>query len=364
MKFLFITREGRREPGARSRCYGLSDQLAQKGLAAGVFSFSDNLGAKSGKDEIDFTGLQKINYIYKGYKALCRENNNTIFIVNRFNYHTLSCWLASKTKGIPFIFDMDDWEAKEEIDSYLGLFPKSKAAILTGLFAKKSKFCIAGSLYLKDYLSQFKKEVYYLPTGVDVNKFKPSLHKEKKELTFSWHGSINRIEIIGYIKFIIECFLAVYKKYPSIKLFIAGEGMFKKQLQQLIGSYACENLAYKGWILPQDMAGYLDSVDVGLVPLLDKTRFNLSKSPVKLLEYMAKGLPAVCSNIGEAASIITDGENSFLADSKEEFIEKMQVLIEDSALRLRMGRRAREAVVEKYSLEVLGRRLYTILKEL
>jgi len=49
--------------------------------------------------------------------------------------------------------------------------------------------------------------------------------------------------------------------------------------------------------------------------------------------------------------------------SKEEFIEKMQKLIEDSDMRRNMGKKGRQTVEKDYSLKVLGKQLYEILRK-
>ena len=50
--------------------------------------------------------------------------------------------------------------------------------------------------------------------------------------------------------------------------------------------------------------------------------------------------------------------------TKEEFIKRMQELIKDPVLRIRMGRKARQTIEEGYSLRVLGRRLYKIVTQI
>jgi len=360
MKFIFTTRESYQEPGARIRCYNFSERLRRKGINASVFSFVEQLGAKSGKDETDFRLRDKLRCVYGGVRAVSKKTNENVFIVNRFNYHAIPVWLVSQIKKIPFIFDMDDWEAREDIGfRFSGFILKSKAEYLTRLFAGGSLFCIAASLYLKDYLSQFNKKVYYLPTGVDIEKFALQSYKEKKDFIFSWHGSVNRIEVIDYIQFIIECFLAVQKKYPLIKLFIAGDGIFGRQLERLIAKYNCRQIVHNK-INHEDVPQYLNGVDAGLVPLLDKTHFNLSKSPVKLFEYMAKAKPVIASSVGEANSIIKNGNNGLLASGRNQFISSMEKLINNPDLVKNMGINAHKTVKNNYSLNVLAERLYGI----
>ena len=360
MKLIFITRESYKEPGARTRCYDFSLKLNKKGLNTEVFSFADKLGAKSGKDDVKFAFKEKLEYMYKAYKFLSKEADNSVFIVNRFNYHTIPVWIISFFRKIPFIFDMDDWEAREDI-GINNLFPKSKAEMLTRLFAKNSLFCIAASKYLEDYLSQYNSKVYYIPTGVDLNIFYPSDRREKTNFVFSWHGSLNRKEIVEYIQFIMDCFLVLYPKYMFIRLYIAGDGIFKKELEILIKKYNCEAIVYGGNITHENIPAYLDKIDVGLVPLLDATKFNLSKSPVKLFEYMAKTKPVIVSPTGEAKHIIQNEYNGLLALNKDDFISCMDKLITDSSLCSYLGVNARKTIKEKYSLDVLGETLYKIL---
>ncbi len=362
--FIFITREGRKDPGARARSWGFSEQLNEKGFRSSVVSFVENLGAKSGGEDANFTLLEKIIYAFKGYKFLLKKANNPIFIINRFNYHTIPVWILSKIKKIPFIFDMDDWEAREDISNYFGVFPRSKAEYLTRKLASESICCIAASNYLKDYLSKQNKKVYYLPSGVDIKEFYPSFSaEEKKKMVFSWHGTLNRIEILDYIKFIIDCFLVLYRKYPFIKLFIAGEGTFDGQLAMMIEKYRCNGIVYQRWIKPENISEYLDEVDVGLVPLFDTTKFNLSKSPVKLFEYMAKGKPVIASAVGEANFIIQSGYSGLLSYNKEEFLSNMELMISDRNLAKTIGINGLEVVRKKYSLNLAGDKLYSIIAD-
>ena len=66
--FIFITRESRRDPGARIRCFGFSDKLKKKGLDSSVFSFVDKAGAKSGRDESNFVLKDKLRCMLSGYR--------------------------------------------------------------------------------------------------------------------------------------------------------------------------------------------------------------------------------------------------------------------------------------------------------
>ena len=95
---------------------------------------------------------------------------------------------------------------------------------------------------------------------------------------------------------------------------------------------------------------------IGVMPLSD-TEWSRGKCGLKLLQYMALGLPAVASPIGVNREIISDGANGFLASTKEEWHATLIRLCQDSELRIRIGQAARKTVESEYSLSVWGPRL-------
>ena len=364
MKIIFITREGYSLPGARVRCYNFARILKQYGVSTEVLSFADNLGAKYGEKELEMSYLDKIKYNVKAFKMLLRKERDSIFFIQRLNYHALAPFLASLLKGNKIIFDCDDWNIRENPVCYLGFFPSSKMEFLTRKIAQYADKCIVASLFLKDYLCRFNKKTYYIPTGVDTDVFKPqNNHRDASRITFSWIGTVYHKEMQENIKFILDCFLVLAGKHRNIFLNLAGGGRYFCEANTYINSLWCKDrIIVNDWILPDEIPKYLSCIDIGLLPLIQHTKFNKSKSATKLFEYMAMGRPTVSSNIGESTHIIRDGDNGYLAGSKEEFIEKMEKLIDNPVLCTYMGNKARESIEENYSLKVLGKQLSDILR--
>ena len=65
---------------------------------------------------------------------------------------------------------------------------------------------------------------------------------------------------------------------------------------------------------------------------------------------MAAGIPTVMSPVGVNREIIQDGENGFMAESTEEWVEKLSQLIESVELRKKFSINGRRTVEEKYSV--------------
>jgi len=252
---------------------------------------------------------------------------------------------------------------RENPKYYAGFYPSSKAHYFTRQIARRSIFCIASSRFLEEFLLKFNKTVYYIPSGVDTELFKPSLNGPSEDkIVFSWIGTFHKKEYIENIEFALDCFSLLRERYSHTYFEIMGDGIYRNDLEKIINQYDDQHILLKGWIDPDRVPEYLDTIHIGLLPVVSDTKFNQAKSPTKLFEYMAMAKPTVSSNIGEARYIIKDGENGFLAKTREEFAEKMQRLIEDSKLRQRLGENACQTVEKNYSLKVLGRELYEILK--
>lgn len=367
MKIIFITREGYNLSGARVRCYNFARELKKYGIDTEVFSFADNLGAKYGEKELEMSNIDKLKYNLAAFKILLKKEKGSIFFMQRLNYHTLAPFLVALWMRNRFIFDCDDWNIRENPFYYLGFMPSSKMEFLTRQIAKYADICIAASVFLKDYLCKFNKKIYYIPTGVDTEIFRPKENfiGDDGKITLCWIGTAYHEDMYINLKFIIDSFNFVATRYKNIYLKLAGEGKyFEKIKEQIEKSLWNDRISVNEWIHPDKMPDYLDSIDIGLLPLMQANKFNKAKSPTKIFEYMAMAKPTVSSYIGETTHIIKDGDNGFLAETKKEFIEKMQRLIEEPGLRRQIGEKARQTVEMNYSLKFLGRQLYEILNQI
>ncbi len=91
--------------------------------------------------------------------------------------------------------------------------------------------------------------------------------------------------------------------------------------------------------------------------------WSRGKCGFKAIQCMACGVPVVAAAVGVNREIITDGVDSFLASTPQEWIDKLGRLLSDPELRTRMAAAGRRTIEERYSLKVTAPRLARILQE-
>jgi glycosyltransferase involved in cell wall biosynthesis len=111
--------------------------------------------------------------------------------------------------------------------------------------------------------------------------------------------------------------------------------------------------------------------DIGIIPV--DTQFdrlaqqNVSawqvKSENRLTMKMALGLPVICSPVPSYDNVIVQGENGYIAQTREAWIQYMEEL-RIPEKRESIGRKARESVIHRYSKEEQARKLIEVLNSL
>ena len=87
-----------------------------------------------------------------------------------------------------------------------------------------------------------------------------------------------------------------------------------------------------------------------LMPL-KRDAWSEGKCGFKLIQYLASGIPAIADPIGVNSIIIDDGVNGFLCDNKEEWKEKLKLLLTDPSMRKSFGKNGRMRIEENYSVQ-------------
>ncbi|MFH1574842.1 MAG: glycosyltransferase family 4 protein, partial [Acidobacteriota bacterium] len=99
-----------------------------------------------------------------------------------------------------------------------------------------------------------------------------------------------------------------------------------------------------------------------IMPLPDKP-WERGKCGLKLIQYMAAGLPVIASPVGANTEIVDDGVEGFLADDENAWYRSLSLLADDPDLRHRMGSAGRFKVEARFTIDAVLPRLSRIIRE-
>src|SRR3989442_3203906 len=99
----------------------------------------------------------------------------------------------------------------------------------------------------------------------------------------------------------------------------------------------------------EDEASDLAAADIGISWVPDDA-WSRGKCGLKVLQYMAAGLPVVANPVGVQAEMVRHGESGFLASTRQEWVEAVTRLAHDADLRRRMGAAGQRRVEADFSV--------------
>lgn len=256
-------------------------------------------------------------------------------------------------------------------EDYLKYFLKGKvikkgmAAKLTALLLNTFDGIIAPTCKVKDALESYgiHKDIYIVPTGIDLSKFRISLTDEEKERILKKLGIESNKKLMAYvgriaeeknIEEVITLFGEVLKKVPDAKLLIVGGGPYVKNLRKTAKEAGIEDSVYfSGMVKPEEVYKYYKVARFFVTASTSETQ------GLTYIEALSCGCPVLCRYDRCVEGLIINNKNGFAYKDESEFIEYAEQLLNDDGLRNRLAKAANEKA-DEYSCRTFGKRIETI----
>ncbi len=212
-------------------------------------------------------------------------------------------------------------------------------------------FVATSRFYLKlKKLGVEEHKIVFAPFAVDTDKFGQGNKTEMKGKLGIPEKSpvllyLGRMSHEKNVETIIRAVPLIAERHPEAYFVFAGGGARLKGYKALAGKIAPDaNIIFTDWVEWDKTPDYYSMADIFLFPSLHETQAFVT------MEAMASELAVIVSkdDIIEH-SYYRDGENClFISESlnERELAEKASLLIEDSELRIRLGRAARETMLK------------------
>ncbi len=220
-------------------------------------------------------------------------------------------------------------------------------------FEKVTSICKqvwAGNLYLAEMAGRYNESVKIIPTSLNYRKYLLELEKNSDYFDLVWIGSRSTQK---YLKECLPVLESVAENIPNLRLKIVADfNLPTKRLKTLAVPWS-DNVE----------AEALASAHVGIAPMSDDP-WTKGKCGLKVLQYMAAGLPVVSSPAGVNREIVQEGITGFFAENPDDWQKAIDRLFYDSDLRNAMGKAGQKRIIEHFSVDATFKKMSECLNSL
>jgi glycosyltransferase involved in cell wall biosynthesis len=345
MNILYLAKHSRLGASSRYRSFQYIPFLKKAGIEVKIESFFDEEYLKflySGKKikKIYLLGrlFRRLSFIFR------KLEYDLVFIEKEIiPYFPAILERHLKKNKIKYILDYDD---AVFVNYRHRSFLKNKIPKIMSW----AKGITAGSHYIIEYARDYNSNVMFLPTVINTNNYFVRKNKRNEEtVKIGWIGTPSTS---GYLKDFIGVFKEIQKRFKVEFIFIgAGDNFFLPEIKM-------KNIAWR----KETEIDSINSFDIGIMPL-PETNFAQGKCGLKIIQYMGCGLPVIASAVGENNYIIEHEKTGFLAESEDDWIKFLSLLIQNRELRRNMGQHGRIKVEKEYDIKKWAGKLIEFMKE-
>lgn len=202
--------------------------------------------------------------------------------------------------------------------------------------------------------------VHVLPAGVNVRRFqrgdggriRQALGLHPTDVAFLYAGALHPARELGIL---VEAFARVMAETSQTWLLLVGDGPDRRRLISLAERLGVHSrVIIPGYVLYLDLPDYFAAAQVGLSHVPVHRGFG-DQPPMKVMEFMASGLPTVGTDNESHRTLIRHGVTGLLVEpAPDAFARGMLALAQSEELRRRLGEYARRAA-EDYDWTVIAR---------
>lgn len=247
------------------------------------------------------------------------------------------------------VYDFDD--ALFLRDSYSPKGVDSRARLMrfwATVYAADS--VIAGNRFLAAQADRFVEpgRVQVIPTSIDPAHYRMASHDgDPRRVRLAWIGQPATLHGLCRAEAQLT---AAAARTPGLELHVICS-----EFPRFKGIHVVD----RPWSSDRE-ADDLAAADVGVSWLPDDP-WSQGKCGLKVLQYMAAGLPVVANPVGLQCDLVRHGETGFLAETPDQWAEAIARLAADAPLRRRLGAAGRRLVEQHYSVERSAQRFTDLL---
>ncbi len=215
---------------------------------------------------------------------------------------------------------------------------------------KRCDYVFAGNNYLAQTAQKHQANTAIIPTSLDTGKYALKPIKDNQQLVLVWIGSRSTKK---YIAGILPAIEAAAANIPNLTLRVIADFSLQSSLVNI------ENVPWS----KRTEASAVASADIGLAPL-PADNWTKGKCALKVLQYMAAGLPVITTATSANAEAVEHNQSGYYAHEPEEWTRLVQQAHQDAVALKDMGHFARQQVIKNYDINVVFNKILPLLSQM
>ena len=212
------------------------------------------------------------------------------------------------------------------------------------LLMSMADLVVCGNHFLEDKVRPLNPRLCHVPTCVDLDEYssRTSGNSFNSIPVVGWMGTSGNVK---YLSVAAEA-LRLFASETHFELRIVVPDISALSEIDLSGV----NVIHEPW-QPEREAAQLRQFDIGLMPLFPNQEWDIYKCGLKLIQYLAVGVPGIAAPVGVNSEILDNNQNGIAAQTTEEWLTALRRLTTHPEIRQQMGQRGRKTVEQKYSIQ-------------
>jgi glycosyltransferase involved in cell wall biosynthesis len=275
--------------------------------------------------------------------------------------------IAARLAKVPIIIGTL-WTLKDTAPSPLRRFRDRCLHPVSRMLDRRSSKVIAISNAIRKEwdasLSSPLYETIYLPYHLDRSSNGPA---EKLDDLISIAesngmvkiGAVSRLSEEKGIQYLVQSIPVIAKQFSNFKIYIAGDGECREQLERLVESLAVpSHVKFLGHL--NDVQAFLKQIDLFVQPSRSESL------GVAVMEAMSMGLPVVATRVGGIPEIVANNVTGLLVPSQnpEALAKAISDLCRDPETRKKMGMKGKELVAQKFRVSDFVKQTFDLYERL
>ena len=348
MRILFILTQDLESPSGLGRYLPLAKELGKLGHTVNIaalhsnYDFLDQTHFEIGGVQVDYVAPMHIRkssdqksfysnpellaVAFRATWELSRSALNTqadiVHIAKPHPMNSIAGLLTRFLQNRTLYLDCDDYEAGS--GNFQNKWQQKGVTFFEKQVPKRVKLVTTNTMFMKENLIQWgvlPERIVYLPNGVDRERFSPpapavveilrkKLGLEKKKVI----AYIGTLSLVSHpVDLLIEAFRIVKQTVPeSVLLLVGGGEDIEKLKRQARAIGISHDVNFCGRVPPDIVPQYYALADISVDPVYDNPAAR-GRSPLKLFESWACGVPFVTADVGDRYHLMGNPQAGLLA---------------------------------------------------